>query len=167
MAKQLPKYKWEEIRKDFESGMTQAQLRKKYGLSPSTLASKIKRDGWRLSHEQSSAIAQFKEASANISESFSQANDMQRKEMEERVRTILEDNELIRNNRKLLKAFQGLIGKSIRENVYVTPQDIKAGVSAIKDIEAVANPQASKAEVNIQNTNAQQTITKIEREIID
>jgi hypothetical protein len=167
MAKQLPKYQWEEIRKDFEAGMTQAQLRKKYGLSPSTLASKIKRDGWRLSHEQSAAITQFKEASANISESFSHANDMQKKEMEERVRTILEDNELIRNNRKILKAFQGLIGKGIRENTYVTPQDIKAGVSAIKDIEAIANPQASKQEINIQNTNAQQTITKIEREIID
>lgn len=167
MSKQRSKREWEEIRADFESGMSQAEIRKKYNLSPSTLGSKIKRDGWRLSHEHISALSAFKEASAKISESFSQANEMQKKEMVERVQTILEDNELIINNRKILKAFQGKIIAGLKNGAYEKPNEIKAGTSALKDIEAIVNPQANKQEINIQNTNAQQTITKIEREIID
>lgn len=167
MAKQKSKREWEEIRADFERGMSQAEIRKKYNLSPSTLGSKIKRDGWRLSHKQISALSDFKEASAKISESFTSATEMQKKELIERVETILEDNELIQNNRKILKAFQAKIIAGLKAGAYDRPQDIKAGTSAIKDIETIANPQASKQDINIQNTNAQQTITKIEREIID
>lgn len=160
MAKPISKNTWEEIRADFESGMSQADIRKKYNIGAGTLGNKIKRDGWRLSHEQTAIVSEFKDASVKMSESFHNANEMQRKELTERVQTILEDNELIQNNRKLLKAFQGKIMNGLRSNAYEKPQDIKAGVSSLKDIEAIANPQASKQEINVNNTNAIQNNIK-------
>ncbi len=166
MARQKSKREWEEIRADFEKGMSQADLRKKYDLSPSTLGSKIARDGWRLSQEQHTVLSGFKEASAKISESYENATQMQKEEFAMRVETILEDNKLIQNNRKLLGAVQGIIGQELRNNK-VKASNVKSITVAILDIEKVANPQASKQEINIQNTNAQQTINKIERVIID
>lgn len=154
MAKPLPSHIWHDIRTDFERGMSQADIRKKYDVGAGTLGNKIKREGWRLSHEQTSVITEFKEASVKISESFHTANETQKKEIIERVQTILEDNEIIHNNRKLAKAFQSLIGNGINSGLYETPQDIKTGTAAIKDLEAISNPQASKIEIN--NTNAQQ-----------
>ena len=160
MAKQISKRQWEEIRADFERGLSQAEIRKKYNISPSTLGSKIAREGWRLSHEHISALSDFKEASAKISESFLNANETQKKELLDRTITILEDNELMINNRKILKAFQGKIIAGLKNGAYEKPSDIKAGTSALKDIEAIANPQANKQEINIQNTNAQQVNIK-------
>ena len=58
---------WQDIRNDYERGMSQAELRKKYSLSPSTLATKIKRDGWELSQEQSTNIKAFSDSLAKIS----------------------------------------------------------------------------------------------------
>ena len=40
-------------------------------------------------------------------------------------------------------------------------QNIKTVSGVIRDIEAIANPQANKQEINIQNTNAVQTNTNI------
>ncbi len=157
MAKQKSKREWDEIKIDFERGLSQAEIRKKYNISPSTLGSKIAREGWRLSHEHISALSDFKEASAKISESFLNANETQKKELLDRTITILEDNELMINNRKILKAFQGKIIAGLKNGAYEKPNEIKAGTSALKDIEAIANPQANKQEINIQNTNAQQT----------
>lgn len=161
MAK-ISSHTWAEIKKDFENGMSQADIRKKYDIGAGTLGNKIKRNGWRLSQEQTAILSEFKEASVKISESFHNANEIQKKEMNERVVTILEDNELVQNNRKLLKAFQGLIGQGIKGNIYKTASDIKAGVSSVKDIEAIANPQANKIEVN--NQNNQQNIIEVEIE---
>ena len=159
MAKQKSKREWEEIRADFEKGISQADLRKKYDLSPSTLGTKIKRDGWRLSHEQHAVLSNFKEASAKISESFENATQMQKEELAIRIETILEDNKLIQNNRKLLVAVQSIIGQELRSNK-INASNVKSITGAILDIEKVANPQASKQEINIQNTNAQQTNIK-------
>ena len=163
MARQKSKREWEEIRADFEKGMSQADLRKKYDLSPSTLGTKIKRDGWRLSHEQHAVLSNFKEASAKISESFENATQMQKEELAIRIETILEDNKLIQNNRKLLVAVQGIIGQEIRNNK-VNASNIKSITGAILDIEKVANPQANKQEINIQNTNALQNNIPIQIE---
>ena len=155
MAKQKSKREWEEIRADFEKGMSQADLRKKYDISPSTLGSKIVREGWRLSQEQHAILSEFKEASAKISESYENATQMQKEEFAMRVETILEDNKLIQNNRKLLVAVQGIIGQEIRNNK-INASNVKSITGAILDIEKVANPQANKQEINIQNTNATQ-----------
>ena len=163
MAKPKSKREWEEIRADFEKGMSQADLRKKYDLSPSTLGTKIKRDGWRLSQEQHAILSEFKEASAKVSESFENATQMQKEEFVMRVETILEDNKLIQNNRKLLVAVQSIIGQELRSNK-INASNVKSITGAILDIEKVANPQASKQEINIQNTNALQNNIPIQIE---
>nr|DAI27564.1 MAG TPA: SatD family (SatD) [Caudoviricetes sp.] len=165
MARQLPPYVWDEIKADFEAGMSQAELRKKYNISAGTLGSKIKRAGWVLSHEQKAALTEFQEASAKVCESFRNANETQKKEMIEQVNITLENNAIISNNRKIAKAFQSLIVRGISDKRYATPTEIKQGTSALKDLEAIANPQSSKIEIT--NTNAQQNqITEIKRTIV-
>lgn len=165
MAKPLPPYKWDEIKADFEAGMSQAEIRKKYNISAGTLGSKIKRSGWVLSQEQKTAILEFQEASAKVCESFRNANETQKKEMIEQVNVTLENNAIISNNRKIAKAFQSLMVRGISEKRYATPSEIKQGTSALKDLEMIANPQSNKIEIN--NTNAQQNqITEIKRTIV-
>ena len=61
------------------------------------------------------------------------------------------------NNRKILKAFQGKIIAGLKNGAYEIPNEIKAGTSALKDIEAIAIPQAKKQEIIIQNSNILQT----------
>ncbi len=138
--------------------MTQAQIRKKYNIGAGTLGNKIKREGWRLSHEQTSAVKEFKDASVKISESFHNANEIQKKELVDRVITVMEDNELISNNRKILKGFQNLIAQGVKnKTTYKTAGDIRAGVGSIKDIETIANPKSdNNLIVNNQNSNTQQ-----------
>lgn len=165
MGKAFSSHIWKEIKADFEKGMSQAEIRKKYNIAPSTLSSKIKRDGWVLSQEQSTALSSFMEASAKISKSFANANETQKKEIVERINTILEDNEIIQNNRKLAKAFQGKILNGLKNGLYDTPQNLKSGTGALKDLESIANPQNNKIEIN--NTNTQQNqINEIKRTII-
>lgn len=68
MAKAKKKsYDWFQIRLDFDKGLTQAELRKKYDIPAGTLGSKIKRDGWVLSQEQTSTLDEFRAASAKLS----------------------------------------------------------------------------------------------------
>ena len=136
-------------------------FKKKYDLSPSTLGSKIAREGWRLSQEQHAILSEFKEASAKVSESYKNATQMQKEEFAIRAETILEDNKLIQNNRKLLDAVQSIIGQELRSNK-INASNVKSITGAILDIEKVANPQASKQEINIQNTNAQQNNITVE-----
>ena len=165
MAKPLPPYKWDEIKADYEAGMSQAELRKKYGIPAGTLGNKIKRDNWQLSQTQKVALDEFKKASGKVCESLSQANETQKKEMAQQINVTLENLEIIANNRKIAKAFQSLMVRGISEKRYATPTEIKQGTSALKDLEAIANPQSSKIEIN--NTNAQQTeVTEIRRTIV-
>lgn len=140
-------------------GMSQADIRQKYNVGAGALGNKIKRDGWRLSQPQTTALSEFKEASVKISESFHNANEIQKKEMVDRVQTILEDNYLIQNNRKIAKMFQEQMVDAVKNGEYSNPKSIKAGTSALRDIESIANPQPSKTEVNVQN-NTVNTNTK-------
>lgn len=146
MAKNISKRQWEEIRSDFEKGMTQAELRKKYDLSPSTLGTKIKRDGWRLSHDQTATISEFKEVSAKISESYANANATQQEEIVSRVNTILEDNQIVQNNRKLMKMAQNIL---VANKDKFNHQNIRNLTGAIKDMEQVSNPRPD-VQVNTQ-----------------
>ena len=154
-------YEWDKIKAEFELGKSNAYIHKKYGVAYNTLSMKIKRDGWEVVNNEVSVIREFKKGCEQVSEVVANnVNNTSKLEIiKEELNTIIEDNELIGNNRKLLKAFQGLVGKGIKAGIFETPQDIKAGVSAIKDIEAVANPTTAgiRVENNINNQNNQQT----------
>jgi len=142
------KYNWKDIQKAYEGGISIDEISKKYNVTKKTLQNKISEKKWKVTGSINTHINGVREHLGKLLQETGNDPVMQ-DIVEERVRTILEDNELIQNNRKLLKAFQGLVGKGIREGAYKTPSDIKAGVSTIKDIEAVANPKANQ--VNIQN----------------
>lgn len=152
---------WRSAQKDFESGMKQADICRKYNIKASALGNRIKRDGWRLSQEQKAILSDFRKDSVKISEAYTKANDIQKKEIESEFTTILEDNYLIQNNRKLLKMAQGILIKN-KDNF--DHSNIRNLTGAVRDIESVANPQSNN--INIKNTNAVQ-VQKIVREIVD
>ena len=152
------------IKAEYELGKSNAYLHKKYEVPYNTLSMKIKRGGWETVNEEATAIADFRHGCEQISEvAADNVNNTSKIEaIREEINTIMEDAHLIGNNRKLLKAFQGLIGRRIKEEKFKTPQDIRAGVGAVKDIESVANPRDNSVQVNTQVN----TINKIEVEFV-
>jgi len=153
------KYNWEEIKKAWQKGIDADTLSRKYGVAKKTLQNKAAAQKWgRLDGTLDDDIDGFRESFGKVASHIENSPEMA-DIVEEKISTIVQDNEIIGNNRKLAKAFQGIIGKGVREGLYKTPQDIKAGASTIKDLENIANPQASKTEIT--NTNAQQNVSEI------
>jgi hypothetical protein len=151
------KYNWEAIQKAYEEGITINEISKNYGVAKKTLQNKVSEKKWELNGTINNQVNEFKESLERVSGII--GNDSIKQEIvAERLNTIIQDNEIIGNNRKLAKAFQGLVGMGIKNKLYKTPQDIKAGTSTLKDLESVANPQANKQEsnININNQNSQQ-----------
>lgn len=78
-------------------------------------------------------------------------------EVKERICTIEEDNELVSNNRKLLKVTQGTIQKQLLDekgNIRkLNPKEIKSITGAIKDIENIANPRDTGTKIDVNNNN--------------
>ena len=150
------KYNWEAIRKSYEDGFDINKLCDMYGIEKKTIQNRISSEKWEVTGNINTDINEFKDSLGKIAGYVSQNDEIKNNEIVLKVNTILEDNELITNNRKILKAFQGKIIAGLKNGAYEKPNEIKAGTSALKDIEAIANPQANKQEINIQNTNAQQ-----------
>jgi len=153
------KYDWKKIKADYEIGKSKSYIHKKYGVPYSTLSTKISREVWEIANNETSAISEFRSGCEQVSEVI--ANNSDNKEKVEAIvdelNTIMQDNELVINNRILLKSFQGLISSGIKNGIYESPQDIKSGVSAIKDIESVANPQKGEITVSTQNNTQNNT----------
>ena len=154
------KYNWEAIKKSYEDGFTVDKLCDMYNIEKKTIQNRISREKWEVTGNINSDINEFKDSLGKITGYVSQNDEIKNNEIILRVNTILEDNELMINNRKILKAFQGKIIAGLKNGAYDKANDIKAGTSALKDIEAIANPQANKQEINIQNSNNQQTNIK-------
>ena len=115
---------------------------------------------WEITGTLNADINEFKEVLGRVTQNAQ--NNPETKEIYiEKIVTILEDNKLIQNNRKLLVAVQSIIGQELRSNK-INASNVKSITGAILDIEKVANPQASKQEINIQNTNAQQNNITVE-----
>ena len=160
MAKALSADFWASVKKDYEKGLSQAELRKKYNISHSTLISKIKRNGWELSQEQNTAIKAFEVASATLDATYATANETQKAEIINRINTIIDDCEIMASNRHLAKRFQARILDGFSDGMFESSKDIKAGTSALKDLEYIANPKPS-VEVN-QSQSQANTLIKIE-----
>ena len=160
MAKALSADFWASVKKDYEKGLSQAELRKKYNISHSTLISKIKRNGWELSQEQNTAIKSFEVDSATLDATYATANETQKAEIINRINTIIDDSEIMASNRHLAKRFQARILDGFSDGMFESSKDIKAGTSALKDLEYIANPKPS-VEVN-QSQSQANTLIKIE-----
>ena len=152
-------YDWESIEKAYEQGAEVNDICKKYKVSKKTLQNKISEKKWQVKGTLNSQINEFREVTGRVLKEI--GNNPETEDINtEKVLTILEDNALMTNNRKLLKAIQGIIGSEIRNNK-INASNVKAITGAIRDIEYVANP---KPETLIQNTNAQQNNIAIDWE---
>ena len=152
-------YDWESIEKAYKQGAEVNDICKKYKVSKKTLQNKISEKKWQVKGTLNSQINEFREVTGRVLKEI--GNNPETEDINtEKVLTILEDNALMTNNRKLLKAIQGIIGSEIRNNK-INASNVKAITGAIRDIEYVANP---KPETLIQNTNAQQNNIAIDWE---
>ena len=157
------KYNWDSIKEAYEKGFSKDEIVKKFNIPKAILTNKINKEKWVILCDVNSDIDELNAKSVQIAQNYIQNPDIAEM-FEDKIITTTQDNELIGNNRKLLKAFQGLVGRNIKDGAYKTPQDIKAGVSSIKDIEAVARPQNNQISVQNNNANILKQDIKIEWE---
>lgn len=157
------KYDWESIEKAYRNGVNVDVISKKYKVAKKTLQNKASELKWdKVSGSLNNDIDEFKEVLGKVT-GHAQNDPIMQDIIVDKINTIIADNEIIENNRKLAKAFQGLMASKIRSGEYKTPQDIKAGASTIKDLEAVSNPQRDTQNISVNtNTVQQTTITKTE-----
>lgn len=141
----MAKYNWVEIENAYQMGVDVDTICTKYKVARKTLQNRIYSKKLELkSGNLNEATEEFGQVLGKFS-GIAQTDKILEEIVTEKLNTIVEDNELIGNNRKLTKAFQGLIGQGMKNGMYKTASDIKAGVSAIKDIESIANPNVNTA----------------------
>jgi predicted NBD/HSP70 family sugar kinase len=146
------KHDWTNIQNAFECGIDKKEICFKYKVSINALNRRIAQNGWQMLGTINDNINAIKDGFAHLTETV-----MHNPKLESiviaRVTTILEDNEIIINNRKLASEFQRLIMEGIRCGEYLKPQQIKVGTSSLKDLETIANP---KPDVQVNNNNTVQ-----------
>jgi hypothetical protein len=155
------KYNWEAIKEAYEGGLDVKDISNKFNLEVKKINERAKLKKWIVKDLINNDINEFKTTIKKTVE-----NGIKHQDVEEmfydKINTIIEDNEIIGNNRKLAKAFQGLILSGVRsKTMFKTAQDIKSGVSSLKDIESMSNPSVSN-KVEFNNANMQQNNTQIE-----
>jgi len=151
----VAKYDWDKIENAYVNGVDINTISKEYKVTKKTLQNRIysKKLEVKLGNINTTVEAVGQHL-GNIS-GIAQNDPILERIIEQKIDTMAEDNKLIGGNRKLLGAFQSLIGKGIREGKYISPQDITMGVNAVKAIESVANPSTSNTSVQIANQNQQ------------
>lgn len=143
------KYDWGKIRQAYESGIDIETVCDTFSVKKKTLQNKISSEKWEVMGSYDADMQGFKEASGKVSGYYGNSPEMD-EIVTGRVQTILEDNEIIGNNRKLLKALQHEMAVGVKNGEYKSPQNIKAGAATVRDMEAVSNPKDTAAKVNVQ-----------------
>ncbi|MEA2037250.1 MAG: hypothetical protein U9O94_07085 [Nanoarchaeota archaeon] len=156
----MARYDWEAIEIAYKKGIDIDVISKKYGVVRKTLQNKIYSKKWEVNTAELGNINHDIEAlghSLGKLNGHTQNDPILESIVVERISTIEEDNGLILNNRKLSKMLQGVI---VAERKNIDLSNIKAVSGTLKDIESIANPQASRLEIS--NNNVQQSTTEIE-----
>jgi hypothetical protein len=151
------KYNWEAIKEAYEGGLDIEDIVKKFKINKKQLNNKIHLFEWKIKGHIESDIKGFSDSLGTLAQNGTKHPEIADM-IADKISTQLEDNEIIKGNRKLARAFQSLIGKGIREGLYKSAQDITAGVNSIKGIESIANP---RPETIINNANSQQNNTSL------
>ena len=147
------KYNWDAIREAYEGGIDKQDIIKKYKIDNKQLLNKIYIEKWEVKGHLKAEVDGFYEAIHKTTQNIEKLHPDNQDILLERLNTLEQDNELIGNNRKIAKMLQGVI---VSNRNSINLQNIKTVSGVIRDIESIANPQASKQEINIQNTNATQ-----------
>lgn len=151
------KYNWEVIKSAYEKGFSKEEIVKKFKIPIAILTNRINKDKWVVKCDVTSDINEFNANVNKIAQNYSE-----HKEIEDlfvdRINTQALDNELIANNRKLAKMLQGVI---VTERSKINLGNIKSVSSTLKDIESIANPQASRPQLEVNNANLNTQPTQI------
>ena len=150
------KYNWEAIEIAYEGGLDSDSIVKRFKITKKQLSNKAALKGWVIKGYIKSDIEGISASLGKLTNICTKHPDLE-SVIITKIDTVVEDNALMENNRKLAKMAQGIIIKN-KDNFNHT--NIRNLTGAIKDIENVANPTTSST--NITNTNAQQTNNKIE-----
>lgn len=151
------KYNWEAIQVAYEGGLDSDSIVKRFKITKKQLTNKVALKKWVIKGYIKSDIE-------GISASLGSLNEIGTKHPElesiivAKIDTMIEDNALMENNRKLAKMAQGILIKNKDKFDHKTVKNL---TGAIRDIEAIANP-ISNAKVEVNNQNNQQTILEIE-----
>ena len=152
------KYNWEAIQVAFEGGFTKDEICSKFKVAKATLTNKINKDLWIVKSDVTADIEGIGAKLNAVAQNYTKHPEIEDMFIA-RINTIEEDNEIMSNNRKIAKMLQSVIVKQ-RNDIDLT--NIKAVSGTLKDIESIANPQASKVEITQQTV---QSVTEVK--IID
>lgn len=155
------KYNWDAIKEGYEKGLSPDELSKKFKATTKHINDKARLDKWQVNSDINNDINEFIATSQKLTNNsiHDEINDI----IVNKINTQILDNELISNNRKLAKMLQGVI---VNERQKINIGNIKQVSSTLKDIETIANPQASRIDTIINNTNATQNNTTLTAEEI-
>ena len=147
------KYNWDAIKEAYEGGLDKQDIIKKYKLDNKQLSNKINNENWIVKGHLKAEVDGFYETIHKTAQNIEKLHPQNQEILIERLNTLEQDNELIGNNRKIAKMLQGII---VNNRTSINLQNIKSVSGVIRDIEAIANPQSNKQEVNINTqTNIQ------------
>ena len=148
----MAKYDWEAIENAYKKGVDVTTICNKYKVARKTLQNRIYDKKWKVEQGNiNEAMSEFGQNLGKLS-GIAQNDKILEDIVVERIQTIMEDNELTANNRKLLKLAQSIL---IKNKEKFDHTNIRNLTGAVKDIESVSNP-TPKSVVNNNNTNAQQ-----------
>jgi len=158
------KHDWDEIKRHYQSGLSQKEIVTKFKCPKSSLSEKIKKDNWDISELATSIVQGKIEVSEQINELAEQDEELAKVAHdigEERAKSV----ELIRNSAKFF------LGKAVNKakDPSVSMDDLYKGSKIVTETGmnlGVIDRHAPKGDVNVQNNQAIQ-VTKLERVVID
>jgi len=154
----MAKYDWNAIEIAYKKGIEIEVIARKYGVIKKTLQNKIYSLKWEVNTPD---LGNINHDIKVLGQSLGNLNGHTLDDpiLEEivlkKIDTMFEDNGLIENNRKLAKLAQGII---VKHKDKFDHTNIKNLTGAIKDIESIANPQATKMEMTQQTI---QTVAEV------
>ena len=175
------KYNWEDIKKHYEAGMSQAEIVLNFECPKSSLSEKINKEGWT----QNEQVKAYIKGSIEVNEQKSNL-------IEQDVRIVeIADSIVDEHSRRrnlVFNATELLVKRAttmIKENKTTDKISVGAGIQQIEpreldssDLKNLAdtidkasitlgvNQRHSNSQVNIQNTNATQNNIEINKEIV-
>lgn len=146
------KYNWDAIKEAYEGGIDKNDIIKKYKVDYKQLVNKANSEKWEVKGHLRAEIDGFYDTVHKTTQNLEKLHKDNQDILLERLNTLEQDNELVKNNRTIAKMLQVVI---VNNKNSINLQNIKNVSGVLKDIESIANP-TSKPETVINNANLQQ-----------
>jgi len=154
------KYDWDEIKRHYQSGMSQKDIVSKFKCPKSSLSTKIKSDNWDINELATSVVHGKVKVSEQITELSEQDYELARVASnigEERAKNV----ELIHNSAKFF------LGKAVNKakDQSATMEDLYKGSKIVTETGmnlGVIDRHAPKTEINNQNLTQNNKVIKVE-----